>query len=194
MGAAIRAQQKAVTFLLLLITKIFSMLGDGLKFARENDPATIWKEITRRDGHPFIQFIKYGCCGVLAVIVHSLTFWWMGSQFFEVATMVDGRPKTLPSMVWPDFVVAQTIGFFAANVAAYLTNLAFVFTGGRHNRVLEFLIFTAVSSIGHVSGLALSIWNINYGEGSSTWLATAILIITSMMVNFVCRKFIIFKG
>ena len=172
---------------------MIGMIRDGYQFVRTNKPATIWKEFNRRDGHPFLQFVKYGICGVLAVAVNIVTFWALGNSIFPSFEVVQGMKIPRDTMI-TNYIWAQILAFIAANFAAYLTNLAWVFTGGRHHRVLEFLMFTAVSSIGFIVGLLLSLWKLKHDADSSTWFATGILIITSMIVNFICRKFIIFKG
>ena len=66
------------------------------------------------------------------------------------------------------------------------------FTGGRHHRVIEFLIFTAINVVSGAAGIFAGPM-LRGVLGTSWWLAQASLIVTSALVNFVCRKFLVFK-
>lgn len=171
---------------------MISTIREGLDFVRKNHPRRVWSEFIKHDTHPFLQFVKYGFCGVAAVVVHTTVFWALGYTVLPAHKIVDGVPIEKVQMM-KNYAIAQTIGFLASDIAAYLLNLAFVFKGGRHHRVLEFFLFTAVASIGFIIGLALSEYQLYYELGGS-WSATLTLIVTSTLVNFVCRKFIIFKS
>ena len=62
-----------------------------------------------------------------------------------------------------------------------------------HHRVMEFFYFTVVSSVGFLAGLFAGPMFIRlYGIG--TWTAQGMMIVASTLVNFVCRKFFVFKG
>lgn len=173
---------------------MISMIREGFEFYKKNDLKTCWKAFIKRDTHPFLQFVKYGMCGVLAVIVHSVTFALISYDVWPAhkGLKIDGVVISMDLLI-RNFVICNVIGFLTSNVAAYLTNLWFVFEGGRHHRVLEFLMFTAVASIGLIAGLVTGIAALKSGVASS-WISTFILIITAALVNFACRKFFIFKG
>ena len=174
---------------------MISMIRDGVQFVIKNDLKTSWGAFIKHDTHPFLQFVKYGFCGVAAVIVHTIFFALTSYKMFPAheGLVVDGVILMNESgLLQINFVIASTIGFVASNFAAYFTNLWFVFEGGRHHRVLEFVFFTAISSIGFVVGMIISVLQLRGGIGES-WAATGTLIITSAIVNFICRKFLIFK-
>ncbi|MFT5466651.1 MAG: putative flippase GtrA [Verrucomicrobiales bacterium] len=176
---------------------MISMIREGLDFYRKNDLKTCWKAFIKRDTHPFLQFVKYGFCGVFAVFVHSVVFALLEAYVFpvpsqeEIAKMTEAGTSLAP-VGW-NFFWASFGGFLASDVAAYYTNLKIVFTGGRHNRVLEFLFFTGVALIGFTAGLILAELQLLYGFGDAVW-ATATLVVTAALVNFACRKLFIFKG
>ncbi len=168
-------------------------LREGYQFIRTNDASTIWRAFNRRDSHPLLQFLKYGLCGGLAVIVHNGVFAGLGYTLLPAfhGMLVDGEMITLAERR-PNFIYCSVLGFLASNGVAYLTNLAWVFEGGKHHRLLEFFFFTSVSSIGFVVGMTLALVQMRQ-ENSSSWLASIVLLITATMVNFVCRKFFIFQ-
>jgi hypothetical protein len=68
-----------------------------------------------------------------------------------------------------------------------------VFKGGRHHPVLEFVYFTLISGIAfvlsQVAGPKLVTW---FGIPTNVAILTNVL--TSMLLNFVCRKFFVFKS
>ena len=85
------------------------------------------------------------------------------------------------------------IAFMFSNLTAYLINIAWVFESGRHNRIIEIGFFYLVSGISMVIGTALMGFLIDR-LGIATTLAFGANILTSLVFNFVLRKFLIFKG
>ncbi|OYW77005.1 MAG: hypothetical protein B7Z37_06105 [Verrucomicrobia bacterium 12-59-8] len=164
-------------------------IGEALQFFRENSWRSILARLNTRDTHPLIQFIKYGICGVGSLIFTTLIF---------VALSEWGMFPALDSSL-PDEVRAMNstynnlISFFFGNTFAYVSNSLWVFTPGRHNRTLEFIYFTAVSATGFAIGLLSGPLLIKM-YGISTLSAQLLLIVSSTMVNFVCRKFFVFKS
>ncbi len=172
------------------------MLGvfrQGYRYVRENDFQTIWTALSRRDVHPVLQFAKYGMCGGLATVTHLLVFYVLAYTLvpaFE-GMLVDGSPITDAQRAW-NAQVANSIAFVFSNGAAYLSNVVWVFQRGRHHPWLEFGLFTAVSllafSVASICGpLLIRLY------GIPTHLAQVFFIISSALVNFASRKFLIFK-
>jgi putative flippase GtrA len=89
--------------------------------------------------------------------------------------------------------LASAGGFLVSNLVAYAINVSWIFEGGRHARFQEFLYFTGISAAGFGIGLALGTAEILHGSGSS-WMASLFLVVSSTLVNFVTRKFFIFRG
>lgn len=176
---------------------MIATIREGVQFVLKNPVKKSWAEFIKRDAHPLLQFVKYGFCGVFAVIIHTIVFYLASREWAfpcHEGMMHNGvKLENTDFALQLNFVIGNSIGFLVANVATYLTNLAFVFTGGRHNRFLEFLFFTAVASIGHTAGIVLSILQLRGGIGES-WAAMGTLVITSAIVNFLSRKFFVFKG
>ena len=159
-----------------------------IRFLRTNDLKTILAALHSRDVHPVIQFFKYGVCGVAALVVHT-------SIFFLLSRYVI---PALDSNVADDAVRANHalinsgIAFLFSNTTAYLLNVAWVFTTGRHSRVKEFLLFTVVNGPGAISGFLVQDWLIR-SIGWPTWAAFAGFVLPNVLVNFACRKLFIFK-
>ena len=163
-------------------------IGEALQFFRENNWRSILARLNTRDTHPFIQFIKYGICGVGSLTITTLIWRAVCTWFFPAFD--DNLPKDVRAL---NSVYGNCIAFCFGNVFAYVTNSLWVFTPGRHHRVMEFFYFTVVSSVGFLAGLFAGPMFIRlYGIG--TWTAQGMMIVASTLVNFVCRKFFVFKG
>ena len=87
----------------------------------------------------------------------------------------------------------NVICFFFSNLTAYILNVRWVFKPGRHNRVVEVLLFYAVSALSALIGTPLMGLLIRY-LGLMTTLAFGVNIVVAVMVNYALRKFVIFKG
>ncbi|MEZ5326666.1 MAG: GtrA family protein [Verrucomicrobiales bacterium] len=98
--------------------------------------------------------------------------------------------------------VNNTIAFALSTVVAYILNIAFVFTPGRHSKRKEITLFVGVSLISYVGGmLAVDLVFRYLGNVAAlasiarflSVIANLGFAVTSAMVNYVCRKFIIFQ-
>ncbi|MEO0446135.1 MAG: GtrA family protein, partial [Verrucomicrobiota bacterium] len=148
-------------------------LQSALKFTRESSPAEIFRAVMGKDTHPMIQFLKYAVFGVGAVAIYQSSFGLLGISLFP----------HFSSNHLPDFILASAIAFLLSDIFAYVANVLWVFQGGRHSRVVEFLLFTGVSSIGWIVGMIPA--SIAYANGTGgSWLASIIVTITSVIVNF----------
>ncbi len=163
-------------------------LAETRQFFQDNDWRTILKRMNERDTHPLIQFMKYGICGVGAVVVSQSIFFALSA--WVLPALDPGLDKEVRAL---NSLINNSIAFFFGNLFAYFTNSKWVFTPGRHGRLAEFLLFTLVSSISFVAGIFAGPYLI-YRYGISTWLAQGFMLIISALVNFVCRKFFVFKN
>ncbi|MFO1482118.1 MAG: GtrA family protein [Verrucomicrobiaceae bacterium] len=141
-----------------------------------------------RDTHPLIQFIKYGICGVGSLIVGQGI--WLALSLWVWPALDNDLPKEVRAL---NSTYNNVIAFFFGNLFAYVTNTLWVFTPGRHHRVMEFIYFTLISTLGFVIGLAVGPMLIRV-YGLNTLVAQMFLVVSSALVNFVCRKFFVFKG
>lgn len=136
---------------------------------------------------PFVvQFVKYGFCGVIALVAHNAAAWWFSRHTFPA---FDGAPAE--TLKWNQ-IYANLCALPIGNVVAYATNAVWVFTGGRHGRWVEFLLFTLINVISGAAGIFAGPY-LRDSLGTDWWVAQATLVVTSALVNFVCRKFLVFQ-
>ena len=158
-------------------------------------------QLTRRKASLPMQFIKYSLSGCVAVVVHVIAFYFFA--WLIVPALKDDdivvRILNLSVTAVNDIVRARNavinnwLAFIFSNLAAYVLNVLWVFESGRHKRWLEIAMFYAVSAISIAVGSAI-MWLLVRFIGSSTTLAFAADIVAAAMVNFVMRKYVIFKG
>jgi putative flippase GtrA len=161
----------------------------------------IWKQLLRRDVHPLFQFAKYAVCGALATAVDVLVFYLAATLLLPAlgpgdpaARLLGLHAAALPESVRSmHFVWDKVIAAIFSNLTAYAANALWVFTGGRHSRVVEFALFSALSAAGFALGTALG-WALIHWTGMSTTYAYAANGVVALAINFIARKFIIFKG
>jgi len=91
------------------------------------------------------------------------------------------------------YIWDKAIAFFFSNLTAYIVNILWVFTPGRHSKAMEIALFYAVSAVSFAVGTGLG-WMLIKWAGLSTTYAYAANAAASIAINYVCRKFIVFKG
>lgn len=154
---------------------------------------TLTNWLLTRDAPVFVQFAKYGVCGVVGtVVLFAITMGLSATVIpaFE-GMIVDGEPIT-DDLRQRNLVINNLIAFPVANLATYILNAQLVFTPGRHSRAMEFGIFTLVAAIGFLAGLFGGPLLISR-FGIPTVAAQGSLVVTSALVNYVCRKFLVFS-
>ena len=161
-------------------TVIQSLRNDGFK--------KTFQFLNSRDAPGFVQFAKYGVCGVIAVLV-LLVFTELASHFLNLP--FDKSDGTMDLQKAEDnFIICTLIAFPFSNLAAYLLNVIWVFTPGKHSRLKEFSMFTAIALFACVVGLFAG--PVMISKGLHPRIAQLGLIIASTLVNFACRKLLIF--
>jgi putative flippase GtrA len=141
-----------------------------------------------RDTHPALQFLKYGFCGAGAFVTHQLV--WLACATWVFPALSSDLPDETRAL---NSTLSNGIAFVFSNTFAYVTNVLWVFTSGRHSRLWEFLYFTMVSSISFAGGLAAGPVLIAL-LGINSFVAQFTMAFTAAMINFICRKFFVFKG
>jgi putative flippase GtrA len=166
-----------------------SPVADLISLFRDNDFPTLLRRINSRDTHPAIQFIKYGICGVAALTTHSVLFALLVKYVYPgLADLTADPMKRALASVEPTVLI-----FFVTNLLVYWLNTRWVFTQGRHSRWVEFLLFTVVNLPGAVGGLLGQAALIRYLNWHPL-LAMLGFVVPNVLINFVCRKFFIFKN
>ena len=159
-------------------------VGKAWQFFREKG----FKETLLSREAPFlIQFGKYGVCGVISVVVLALVIYLgeaLAPQYFS-----DNLPDN--TIAW-NTAILHFIAFVPSNFVAYGLNRWLVFTPGRHSVKKEMILFTIISLVSFSIGEMLPFWLINNLDLPRPVVHFS-FIISSAMVNFVCRKFLVFE-
>lgn len=161
----------------------------------------ILKQFMQRESSPFIQFIKYAMAGGVATAVDVVVFYLLAWKVFPalgqsdplvqlLGLRVEVISETLRSM---NYLIDKAVTFLFSNFTAYIINILWVFKSGRHSRWVELGLFYLVSIISFTLGTFIG-WVLIRWFGFSTTVAYLANMIASLMINFVCRKYIIFKG
>lgn len=159
------------------------------------------KKILYEKNHIGIQFFKYALCGGTATLtdyaVSFLIAWiWLPAlngnellvQLFDLqinAVSDDIRLK--------NFIIGSIIAFMAANLVAYILNVLFVFKAGKHDRWKEIGLFYLVSAMSVGIGVAIGA-SLIPSLGLPHDYSYIAKIISTTLINFVARKYIIFRG
>ncbi len=165
----------------------------------------IIKQFFQQEAHPIVQFIKYGIAGGVATVVQIFVFYSLSIWVFPCLTDGDMIGDVLarwlpitPANIPDDtrallFAVNTAIGFIFSNLACYIINILWVFKRGRHHWIVELLMFYAVSGFSLTIGTLLGSFSILI-FGLHTTYSFLLQMFASLMINYVCRKYIIFKG
>ncbi|MES2706697.1 MAG: GtrA family protein [Verrucomicrobiota bacterium] len=159
-----------------------------IRFVRENNWPTVLRLFHSREAPPVVQFLKYGVSGVGAVCVHV-------SVYLMLITLVWPHLNNPSLDDWQrakSTFLPTAIAFIFSNSFVYWLNMKWVFTPGRHSPVREFLFFTAVNLPGALTG-TLAQAGLVYFLHWPKWAALAGFILPNVLINFVCRKFFIFR-
>jgi len=169
-------------------------LQESFAFFRENDAKTIMARIRAHDVPGLVQFLVYGICGGLATVV------FLGTVFILSTTVIPAYEhmqingaEISDKLRSRNLLINNCIGFFLANIVAYVTNVMFVFKPGRHHPAKEFLLFTGVSGVSFAISQIAGPWLIKE-YGVPTNVAILSNLVASMMLNFAARKMFVFKS
>lgn len=161
----------------------------------------IIQQFLQRDAGPVVQFIKYAIAGGIATAVDITVFYLVAWKLIPALREDDPIVTRLKLTVRPvteeqrsrRFIYVTLIAFMFSNLTAYLINIFWVFEPGRHAWYIELLLFYAVSGISIFLGTAIG-WVMIKWLHLSTTASYAGKLIASLLINFVCRKFFVFKG
>ena len=159
-------------------------IGKAWQFFREQG---FKKTLLTREAPFLIQFGKYGICGVISVIVLALVI-SLGEFIFPQSFSNNLSNKTL---AW-NTAILHFIAFIPSNLVAYGLNRWLVFTPGRHSGKKELTLFTIISLLSFSIGEFFPFWLINNLDLPRPVVHFS-FILSSAMVNFICRKFLVFE-
>ena len=153
------------------------------------------------DSPAIIQFIKYGLAGGLATITHIIIFHFIAWKIFPALQQKDPAVRFFKLSIRKvndatrarNSMISNFIGFLIANMVAYITNILWVFEGGKYHFIIEILLFYAASGISIFLGsMLMGILIKRFGV--LTTYAFGSNIVTAIMINYAMRKFFIFHG
>jgi len=163
--------------------------------------ASISEQFLGREASPAVQFVKYGISGGIATAVHitlfsllayfvfpALTDKELAVQFFHLDV-----PAISDAVRARNAAIDNFVAFIFSNLTAYLLNILWVFRRGRHHWVVEIGLFYAVSGVSMAIGTGLQTALIAR-FGLTTTTAFGANLVTSLLINYAMRKFVIFKG
>lgn len=144
------------------------------------------------------QILKYFLCGGLVVLTERVIFYTLGLSMIPIFKPSDpiveyfGITITAVSEIVQsrNIWIVKTICWVSANLIAYLLNRWFVFEPGRHKKNKEVVLFFIFALpqfifIGLTDFLVRLGWEVTYADYSMMFLAA--------IINFLVRKFLIFK-
>ena len=111
---------------------------------------------------------------------------------FFFPDFVDSDLNTADQLLWNTNIV-NTVAFIPSSVIAYILNRSFVFESGRHKAWFEFWSFMLISLVSYIAGVIGTIVLMRSVEVPSI-VGTLAFAIPSVLVNFVCRKYFVFKN
>ena len=160
-----------------------------------------WSHFLSHDAGPAAQFIKYALAGGVATVTHVAIFHLAGWRIFPCLEARDFVVRALhlqPVEVTQarrarNSMWANSVAFTLANLVGYALNVLFVFKTGRHPWPIELLLFYLVSGVSVALGTALMGWLIRR-FGLLTTEAFGANLVTSLLINYVLRRFFIFQG
>jgi putative flippase GtrA len=147
--------------------------------------AETWAYLGSKDAPGLIQFGKYALCGLAADLTHNTITFALSKTWLPA---FHGLPQ---AELAANHIYANIVGLAISNVVAYLTNVRWVFTRGRHRRGTEFVLFTAINVVSGGAGLLVGPF-LRAHTSMNWWIAQGALVITCVLVNFVCRKYVVF--
>ncbi len=159
------------------------------------------EQLFSRDTHWFVQFMKYSLAGGIATLTDVFVFYLLAWRAIPALKEDDIAHRILRLKIKPvaeerrarNFVVNTAIAFFFSNLVAYILNYLWVFEPGRHTLYMEIVLFYTVSLVSVALGAAIGWAMIKFMKFSTT---TSYIgrILAALLINFVCRKFIVFRG
>jgi len=133
-----------------------------------------------------VQFIKYAMAGGLATAIHLAIFTLLNETVLPADIGQEGAQRG-----W-NFFWSFSLAFLLANIVAYIVNRRWVFQSGRHSRLVEVSLFYLLATTAFLLGTPLGAYLVAKFP-LNEYLVYLMVAITSVLVNFLGRKFVVFK-
>lgn len=155
----------------------------------------------RHKDNPCTQFVKYALCGVTSVLVDTVTFYLLAWLVFPCMRASDPIARFIEYLGFDvrdateqelarNYLVIKAICFIVSNSVVYVLNVLFVFHTGRHRRSVEVALFFGASMFQF-----FFIWvaRLLIKHGWEVTYSNICMLLVGLAVNYVIRKFIVFK-
>ena len=133
-----------------------------------------------------VQFIKYAMAGVVGTGIHFLIFSALNETLLPADRSQEGIQRG-----W-NFFWSFTIAFTLANIVAYLLNRRWVFQPGRHSQMKELSLFSLFAVAAYLLGTPLGAYLVAKYP-LNEYFVYLMVAVSSILVNFLGRKFVVFK-
>ena len=163
---------------------ILREIGKAWSFFREEG---LKSTLLSREAPFLIQFGKYGVCGVLSVVVLALMI--VAGEILLPEHFSEDLPKHVRAR---NNIVLHLLAFIPSNFTAYFLNRWLVFTPGRHTFAREMVLFSIISITSFGAGELLQ-YSLIMTYGTRQEIAHGSFVFSSALVNFACRKFLVFE-
>ena len=173
---------------------MLKLIQEPLQFFFGQSPSEVWRRLRERDMPWTVQLCVYGVCGVLATVI-SVGQVMLLSRYVIPAyerMMVHGAEIT-DGLRAKNLLINNTIAFLTTNVIVYFLNVLLVFKRGRHHPWAEFFFFTLINAISFVLSQVAGPWLVKE-FGVPTNVAILSNAVFAALINFIARKFFVFKG
>ncbi len=161
-------------------------------------------ELLNEKGKLHLQFLKYLFCGGITFVVDVAVFYVMSwlvlpslrpdDPFGLVIGVFGWELRSVPeALLIRHFIINKVTAFLVSNTVAYATNALFVFSGGRHHRHKEMVLFYLFSTLSFVVFTWLSKVLIDRFDWDVSWSYFFVFAL-AMVANFTMRKRLVFKG
>jgi len=133
-----------------------------------------------------VQFVKYVMAGATGTAVHFAIFALLNETVLPADISLKDSQRG-----W-NFFWSFSIAFLLANMVGYALNRRWVFQPGRHGRLLEIGLFYTLATFAFVIGTPFGAYVLGKFP-LNEYFVYVLVTITSVFVNFLGRKFLVFK-
>ena len=159
------------------------------------------KKMLSHDAPPVVQFLKYAFVGAFATVVNlvvaeACAAWvipCLGADDILVRSFGFPAAGIEEGVRAARAVGCNLVGFVIANIVCWLLNRAFVFRPGRHHWAVELALFFGGSALAVSVGSGIIYLLIRMCGAQTTW-SFVVNVVSSVLINYVVRKFYVFKG
>lgn len=171
-----------------------ALVSELFAFFFKQSPSVIWRRIRSQDMPWIVQLAVYGFCGVVTTIFGLAIVWQLSTTIIpaQQGMIVNGEVIS-DSLRAKNLLINNSIAFMPTNLCAYFLNVMLVFQRGRHHPWVEFFHFTLINLVSFTLSQVAGPW-IVHAFGVTLEIAMLSNAVFAALINFLARKFFVFKG